>query len=205
MDDRTKISAAALAPETQLSLGFRLLGLLPLLFFTAQAIHYWRIGQLGHMLWMCNMGNLLLAFGLFFEQVTLIRAAVLWMIPGLLVWLLYVVLAWGVFFSSTLAHVGGIAVSLVAVRKIGMTRSGWLYGLAWFFVMQLLSRFLTPVEFNVNVSRRIQEGWQQTFSSYWKFWLVLALLAAAIMWVLGMVLWWIWPPPSRDNIAVADR
>lgn len=197
--------SVALPPEKNLSLRLRLLGLLPLFFFTAQAVHYWKIGQLGHMLWMCNIGNLLLAVGLFFAQATLIRAAVLWMIPGLLVWLLYVVLAWGVFFSSTMAHVGGLAVSLVAVRKIGMTRSGWLYGLSWFFVMQLLSRFLTPVEFNVNVSQTIQEGWQQTFSSYWSFWLVLALLAAAIMWVLGKALWMVWPPVPRRNRALVHH
>jgi len=44
---------------------FRLLGFLPLMFFLAQAIHYWQINQLGHMLWMCNIGNLLLALGIF--------------------------------------------------------------------------------------------------------------------------------------------
>jgi hypothetical protein len=51
----------------------RLLGLLPLLFFVAQAVHYWKISQLGHMLWMCNVGNLLLAMGLFLEKRRVIR------------------------------------------------------------------------------------------------------------------------------------
>jgi len=49
-------------------LQFRLLGILPLTFFAAQAVHYWQINQLGHMLWMCNIGNLLLALGLFFDE-----------------------------------------------------------------------------------------------------------------------------------------
>src|ERR671924_824245 len=96
-----------LSPRTQL----RLLGLLPLFFFLAQGVHYWRINQLGHMLWMCNIGNLLLALGLFFEKPLVVRLAAIWMIPGLVVWFLYVVLAWGVFLTSTLAHVGVLIVA----------------------------------------------------------------------------------------------
>ena len=83
----------------------QLLGFFPLAFFTAQALHYWQINQLGHMLWMCNIGNLLLAIGLFTEQSLLIRVAVIWMVPGVLVWFAYVVPTWGMLltgkFSST--------------------------------------------------------------------------------------------------------
>jgi len=97
------------SPRTKL----QLLGILPLIFFIAQFVHYWRINELGHLLWMCNVGNLLLAMGLFLEKPLVIRFSAIWMIPGLLVWILYVVLAWGVFFTSTLAHVGGLAVAMV--------------------------------------------------------------------------------------------
>jgi hypothetical protein len=99
------------SPRTRL----RLLGLLPLLFFFAQVDHYWRISQLGHLFWMCNIGNLLMAIGLFLEKPLLVRVAAIWTIPGLVVWFVYVVLEWGVFFSSTLAHVGGLAVAVFAV------------------------------------------------------------------------------------------
>ena len=42
---------------------FRMIGLLPLVFFIAQTIHYWRFGGMGNLAWMCNVGNLLLAIG----------------------------------------------------------------------------------------------------------------------------------------------
>ena len=77
------------SPRTRL----RLIGVLPLIFFLAQAIHYWRINELGHMLWMCNIGNLILALGLFFEKPVVIRLSAIWMAPGLVVWFIYVVLA----------------------------------------------------------------------------------------------------------------
>src|ERR1041385_1359909 len=48
-------SSMNLSPRTKL----RLLGMLPLIFFLAQGVHYWRRNELGNMLWMCNVGNLL--------------------------------------------------------------------------------------------------------------------------------------------------
>ena len=184
----------------------RLLGFLPLSFFLAQATHYWQINELGHMLWMCNIGNLLLAVGLFLEKPVLIRVAVMWMVPGFLVWFYYVVPTWGMiltgsydlgqFFgvvSSSLAHVGGLSVGAIVLRQIGVDSRAWLYAVIWYFVMQLLSRLLTSPAMNVNLSHRIQEGFENAFSAYWKFWLVLTFLVGVISWLLGMALQRLWP------------
>src|SRR6188474_3312921 len=108
-----------LSPRTKL----RLLGVLPLIFFFAQVAHYWPRNELGHLMWMCNIGNLVLAMGLFLEKPLVVRLAAIWTIPGLLIWILYVVLAWGVFFTSTLAHVGGLAVAMIALSRVRMDRS----------------------------------------------------------------------------------
>lgn len=172
---------------------YRLLGFLPLIFFFAQAFHYWRINELGHMLWMCNIGNLLLALGLFLQRPLLIRVAVIWMVPGLLVWFIYVVLAWGIFLSSTLAHVGGFAVGMFALRRVRMDRVSWLYALGWYFIVQLISRLFTAAALNVNVSHAIDPAWQQTFNAYWKFWLALLLIAIALLGGLNFFFYKLWP------------
>jgi hypothetical protein len=188
----------------------RALAILPLAFFTAQAIHYWQIDQLGHMLWMCNIGNLLLALGLFFEQAVLIRIAVLWMVPGVAVWFLYyVVPTWGMFLSgrfgyvqlfgilsSSLVHLGGLSVGLVVLRQIGMDARAWFYAFVWYFVVQLLSRLATPAAMNVNLSHSVQSGWEQIFSSYLNFWFVLSALVGLCLWTLGRLLRMIWPAPA---------
>lgn len=189
-----------LSPGTKL----RLLGILPLLFFTAQFEHYLRINELGHLLWMCNVGNLLLAMGLFLEKPLVIRLSAIWMIPGLLVWLLYVVLAWGVFFTSTLAHVGGLAVALIALSRVRMDRSAWRWAFGWYLVVQLASRFVTPAALNVNLAHAVQPGWERTFASYWMFWLVLTLVTAVVLWLSGLFLWSIWPADSLNDRAAAD-
>jgi len=188
---------------------FRLLGLLPLIFFLAQAIHYWQINQLGHMLWMCNIGNLLLALGIFFEQALLIRVAVIWSMPGVVVWCLYVVPTWGMLITgeasgsefygvlaSTLAHVGGLSVGILVLRKVRMNGGAWAYSFLWYFIVQLASRRFTPIAFNVNLSQRVQEGWEGMFSSYWKFWLVLSALVGCGSWLLDLLLKRLWPAPS---------
>lgn len=184
----------------------RLPGFLPLAFFSAQAIHYWQINELGHMLWMCNIGNLLLALGLFFEEAILIRVAVIWIVPGVAVWFVYVVPTWGMLLtgrlsyaelfgvlSSTLAHLGGFTVGTVALRRVGMDARAWLYAFIWYFVVQLLSRLVTPAAMNINLSQRIQAGWEQAFSTYWRFWFVLTMLVGACLWILGLLLKRLWP------------
>jgi hypothetical protein len=171
----------------------RLLGLLPLLFFVAQAVHYWKISQLGHMLWMCNVGNLLLAMGLFLEKRRVIRLSAVWMIPGLLVWIVYVVLAWGVFLTSTLAHVGGLIVAMIALSRYRMDRTSWLWAFGWYLMIQLCSRLVSPPDLNVNLAHAMQRGWEQTFNSYWSFWVTLTALTIVILWLSGILLWGIWP------------
>ena len=178
-----------LSPRTRM----RLLGLLPLIFFMAQADHYWRIDQLGHMFWMCNIGNLLLAMGLFFEKARVVRLAAIWMIPGLLVWFVYVVLTWGMFLTSTLAHVGGLAVALIALGKYRMDRTAWLWAFGWYLVVQLLSRLFTARDLNVNLAHAVQPGWERAFQSYWTFWITLTVVAAILLWLSGLLLWSIWP------------
>lgn len=175
------------------SLWFRLVGLFPLAFFLAQAAHYWRINELGNMLWMCNIGNLVLAIGLFLNSAVLIRVSVIWMFPGFVVWLIYVMLAYGLFLSSTLAHVGGLSVGIFAIKRVGMDRAGWRYALGWYLLVQFVSRVLTPANLNVNVAHDVGPGWQQTFNAYWKFWLVLTLITAMVLWTIGTVLNRIWP------------
>jgi hypothetical protein len=125
--------------------------------------------------------------------------AIIWTIPGLLIWILYVVLAWGVFFSSTLAHVGGLLVGIFVLRKIGMDRLTWLYAFGWYLLLQLLSRLFTAPELNVNLAHRIQPGWEKLFGSYWAFWLVLTLVVGVTLFVLEFVFLRIWPGSARST------
>jgi len=185
----------------QLDTRFRLIGLLPLSFFVAQAIHYWRVGGMGNLFWMCNIGNLLLALGLFLNHRELIRAAAIWTIPGLMVWVRYVLFEYDFVVSSALAHIGGIIVGLIVLRRVRMDRIAWSYAFVWYLFMQVVSRLTTDHRLNVNVAHRMQTGWEWAFGSYWKFWVVMTVLTGVCLWGIGIVLSWIWP--VQDNEAAS--
>ena len=133
------------------------------------------------------------AVGLFFWIRRLMLVAIIWTIPGMLIWLLYVVLAWGVFFSSTLAHVSGLVVGMFVLRKIGMDRLTWLYAFGWYLFVQLLSRLFTAPELNVNLAHKIQPGWETRFGNYWQFWTVLTLAVGVTLFGLELLFRRIWP------------
>ena len=188
----------------QLDTRFRVIGLLPLTFFLAQTTHYSRVGGMGNLFWMCNVGNLLLALGIFMNHRELIRATAIWTIPGLLLWVRFVLFEYDFVVSSALAHVGGIIVALIVLRRVRMDRIAWFYAFVWYLFMQLVSRLATDPRLNVNVAHRIQTGWEQTFSSYWKFWIVMTLLTAFFLWATGLTLSWIWPARDAEQLAVAS-
>lgn len=200
------MASTSLRPEP-LSMRFRLLGMLPLAFFLAQGTHYYQIHQLGHMFWMCNIGNLLLAIGLFSDQPVLIRVAGIWSITGLFVWgrfilpqwFHYETLDWGAVVSGTLAHVGGVIVGFLSLHRMRVDRTSWLYCFGWYLLLQVISRLATAEDLNVNVSHQVYEGWEKSFSTYWKFWIAMTLAVAVCLWSLGWVLNKLWPPLAMNQ------
>lgn len=189
----------------RLDMRFRLIGLLPLTFFLAQAMHYWRVGGMGNLLWMCNIGNVLLALGLFLNHRELIRAVAIWTIPGLGIWIRYVLFEYDFVISSALAHVGGIIVALIVLRRVRMDRIAWVYAFVWYLFMQVVSRLVTDPRLNVNVTDRIQTGWEQAFSSYWRFWIVMTALVGFCLWAIGIMLSWRWPAKDEEELAPAAQ
>jgi len=189
-----------LSPRTRL----RLLGVLPLLFFFGQGAHYWRISELGNMFWMCNINLLVLALGLFFDQPLLVRVSAIWTIPGIFMWFFFYVVTWGVFLSSILVHVGGLAVAAIALRTYRMDRRSWRYAFGWFLIVQFVSRFATASQLNVNVAHAIQPGWERTFPSFWMFWLTLIIVTAAVLWLSGLLWRTLWPTVESSRRAATS-
>ena len=171
----------------------RLLGFLPLAFFIAHLSFYWRNGGMENMFWMCNVANLALAAGLFLGLQRLIRIAVLWLIPGLPLWLYYVTVNGGWLVTSFFTHIGGLIVGLFVLYKIGAGRWMWLHGFVLFLIVQQASRSLTRPESNVNIAHVVDPAWAGVFSSYGLYWMATTLTVAAVLWVLGLILLKIFP------------
>jgi hypothetical protein len=178
---------------------FRLLGLLPLIFFILHARYYLAVGGLSHMLWMCNIGNLVLAIGLFLGWPLLIRLAVIWLLPGVPIWLLFVVKP-GVWIpTSFLAHAGGLVVGLIAIRNVRASRWTWIHALVWYLFVQEICRIFTPPMLNVNVAHLIYPGFEAAFRSYWQFWIVGTLVVGVGLWIIGFALLKLFPAGQRAD------
>lgn len=173
---------------------FRLLGFLSLIFFLTHLHYYWRHGGVGHMLWMCNIASLLLGLGILFAIPLLIRVAVIWLIPGLPLWFWFVVLQGGWLLTSSLSHVGGLIVGLIAINRVKASRWTWIHASLWYVAVQQLCRMITPPELNVNVAHRPYEGFGGLFSRYWEYWLVTTLMVIAGLWLLGTAMMKLAPP-----------
>ncbi|HWP43151.1 MAG TPA: hypothetical protein VNO14_07960 [Blastocatellia bacterium] len=199
--DESISTGASAAP----ALWLRLLGLLPLTFFTAHFVFYWTAPfystnrGIDNMLWMCNVGNLLLAVGLLAGVKWIVRMATLWLIPGLPLWLFEVVRNGGWLFTSFLTHIGGTVVGVIAVWQVRAGRRSWLHALIWYLAMQLLSLLFTSPYWNVNVAHRIYGGYETVVSQYWQFWLITTAIVAAGLWVLGFIMQKLFPPRAEKG------
>jgi hypothetical protein len=180
--------------DTNLKPRFRLLGLLPLVFFILHANYYREVGGLAHMLWMCNIGNLMLAVGLFLAWPVLIRVAVIWLLPGLPIWLWFVVRPGWWILTSFFAHAGGLIVGLIAIQKVRASRWMWLEALIWYLFVQEICRLFTPPGLNVNAAHLIYGEFETMFNTYWLFWIVGTLVVAVGLWVIGFALLKLFPP-----------
>lgn len=171
----------------------RTLGMVPLFFFMLHAYTHWRDGTWPHMLWMCIIGNLLIAFGVFLRRPLSIRIGVSWLLLGLGLWLGFAVAREGTTLPSILAHVGGLVVGLVALSKVGADRNTWLYASVWYIVIQHVCRMFTPAELNVNIAHRVYDGLEGVFPTYGIFWAASTMLAAFGLWIIGIGLQRVWP------------
>src|SRR5437867_1773696 len=148
---------------------FRLLGFLPLIFFLVNWSHHAANGDPGNILWLCNLNNLLLAFGLLFDLPVLARIAILWLIPGLPLWLIESWEFQGFPMTSVLSHIGALVFGLMILRTIRMKSNTWVYATLYALGVQRLCRLVTRKELNVNVAFAPYSGWDQVFPRYFYF------------------------------------
>jgi hypothetical protein len=141
-----------------------------------------------NILWLCHVGTLVLAVAAFTRQRDLVGIATLWIAAGLPVWLADSIFVRATSVASTLSHLGSFAIGLVLVRAVGLSRVAWVGATLGYVVLQLVCRFVTPRELNVNLAHAPYTGWEQVFPGYAAYNVFttasLALGFAVIQWLL---------------------
>jgi hypothetical protein len=187
----TAQTAPPLSAPNWPTMRFRLLGLLPLLFFFARVFEYaYRAKTPEQILWSCHVSNLLLAIGMFFASPLLIRVAAFWLILGVPPWIIDMIASKLVTPVSIFSHLGGVVMAMVALYFVRAKRGSWLPSLLYFLVLQQITRLLTvPGPYtNVNVAHFAYGGMKNWFAHYWTYWLANTAVTAVTLWVMDWAL-----------------
>ncbi len=194
----TREAALISAPN---SLRFRLLGVLPLLFFLARVIEYvFKAKTPEQILWSCHVSNLMLAIGILCYFPWLIRIAAFWQILGLPPWAIDMVVSKLVTPVSVFSHLGGVIVAFLALWVVRAKRGSWLPSLLYFIVLQQITRLLTvPGPYtNVNVAHFAYGGMKNWFGNYWTYWLANTAATALTLWILDWGFAKLFPPSDKQ-------
>jgi ABC-type multidrug transport system permease subunit len=183
MSADSRVATATIVP-TWRTWWFKLAGLIPLAFFLIRMIDYVRWGTPAHIWWNCHIANLTLAIGMLLGNLLLIRVAVIWLLLGVPPWAIDMWMTKIIWPIAVLTHLGGALFGLAVLYKVRMARGVWWVALVWFLVLQQLSRFFTPLKFNVNVAHHAYGPLEHWFGSYWQYWLANTAGAALLLWLL---------------------
>lgn len=144
----------------------RVLGTLALAFFAIHAANHLRRGEPHDLMWICNLAPLVLGIGCVEESALLGALPFLWLSFGTPLWLLDISTGGELIVTAILTHVGGLVVSIGAVRLLGMPNGSWYKAAGVLAGIVGVSRLLTPREYNVNLSHSVWAGWESYFPNY---------------------------------------
>ena len=156
-------------------------------------------GRPEDLLWACHLGAVLVGVGLLLSAPAVNGIGTLFLCLGLPLWLLDLA-GGGVFHpTSCLTHVGGLAVGLYGVRRLGMPGGTWWRATAVLAALILVFLLATPARANVNVAFAVQPGWEGVFPSHPVYLAIMMSLAAGTFFVVAWVLRrWLVAGPARE-------
>src|SRR4051812_34262526 len=142
------------------------LGLLALTFFATHAgFHLWH-GRPEDLLWSCHVGTATVGISLLCGSAGGNAVGVLFLLIGVPLWLLDVATGGELTPTSVPTHLGGLAIGLIGVYRLGLPQNSWWKGLLALVALLLFCRCATPESANVNVVFRVQPGWESRFPSH---------------------------------------
>jgi len=155
-----------------LSLTQTIIGILPILFVAAATYHYIQSSTLFSLLWMCNICNITLALGILLQKPTLIWVSTLWLVWGIPLWILDVVAYKHFNPHALLTHIVAAVIGLYAIKRIPKPSTMWWKAVIFGASIQLLTRLVTPNNYNINVSNRPYDLFYPFITQYWIFFLM---------------------------------
>jgi len=163
-------------------------GLAAISFYAFHLLHWIKLRKLENILWACHIGCLLIGISWLAAWPVGNAIGLLWLLPGIALWLLY--LAGGGLFSwsSFFIHIGGTLLGVWGARVFGFPEGAWWRAGVGYALLILLSRYVSRTSENVNFSRKVWQGWEKRFPSYRRYLAGLVIGGFALFLVLERLL-----------------
>lgn len=141
----------------------------------------WR-GSPVELLWMCNVAGLLLTIGCALWRSSWVAVALSFLVLGTPLWLGDLLAGGELYPTSIGSHLGGIAIGVVASRRMGWDRHAWWRAELSLLGLVLTTRWLFPAaeDGNVNLAFRVWPGWEAMFTSYPPYFAFLFVACGAV-------------------------
>jgi hypothetical protein len=154
-------------------------GGLATIFYAIHAGQHILHGRPEDLLWACHLGALVVGLGLIVGRARIVAVGFLWLCLGNVFWLLDLAGGGELIPTSLLTHVGGLAIGLLGVVRLGIPRGSAWHAIVAFILLQQICRWTTPAAVNINLAHSVWIGWEETFPSYWSY--QAALLGIGLM------------------------
>ena len=157
-------------------------------------------GRPEELLWMCHLGAAIVGIGLLIPSATVNGIGVLFLLVGTPLWVMYLAGGGEFYPTSCFTHIGGLAIGLYGVARLGMSRGTWWKAALALIALILICRLITPPTANVNVAFAIYPGWESFFPSYPVYILTMIIEATGYFFLCQYVLRrWLAPKPVREG------
>lgn len=157
-------------------------------FYAAHLWHWTRERKLENALWACHLGCLFVGLGWVATWPMANAVGLLWLIPGIFLWSLYLIGGGLFMWTSLLIHAGGNLLGIWGVIRFGIPAGVWWRAGLGFVALLLLSRRVSRESENVNFSIKVWTGWEGRFPSYRRYVAGLVLGAFALFFALEQIL-----------------
>ncbi|MFY9553117.1 MAG: hypothetical protein WAV20_06935 [Blastocatellia bacterium] len=135
-------------------------------------------GRPEEVLWMCHLGAALVGVGLLISSATTNGIGTSFLLVGTPLWLMYLAGGGEFYPTSCFPHIGGLAIGLYAVRRLGLPSGTWWKAVIALITLVGLCRLITPRQANVNVAFAVYPGVEQYFTSHGIYLVTMMCLAA---------------------------
>jgi hypothetical protein len=149
------------------------LGLLAIVFYAIHVGYQVYHGQPENVLWFCHLAAAVIGVGMLLGWPSVIAVGVLWLIPGVPLWLYDLAVTGESAPTSVLTHLGGLVIGIIGLYWLGMPAQVWWKALLAGVALQQVCRWVTPAVANVNLAHEVYPGWERWFPSYLVYLVVL--------------------------------